>query len=661
MKRRTHRRMLFFAQVSLVGGLGLAALWNVGSVLLKELPDPGWFGIVLAVPGLLLWLAALGAPRLVAMGIPTYGETYRLVYDAPHGWGDDQARLALMALVNSAGLGITWARDGFQGPDPQQGTSSLMATGCWLSVPEGWGDVLGRLVKDVFPGGQVELDQAPMPDDGVVVLRWRDRPARPGSAVRAGASRGDQLPSPDELCRLEGVEGVYYRWRDPQTATVALWGVGAKDMARGFARQGDLLSESGDALRRPPYVGENPWPDLPPFPPSQANPGLAAVSRLERLAPALRVAGPALVVGRDTEGVPAGFALPGLEWVRPLWIVGHAAEEVAVNLATQAMRAGIATCFLDAKGTAVSTLARQMMRDVAAGRVLVCDVERPAQTRFRVNPLWLPASPETWSRILPAWLNWLRELGVTPGGLGQAAYRHTQIAVVISTLVAAGQGVALDLPGLRSALDLVDFLPVVDAETLPYDPRRLLREETWEWWIAEGRNTQSFDVHLRLGHLRDRLDALLSLPEYSVLWQAPYLDLLTALGNGVSGLLWRLPDPRRRLHAYVTSQLLALMTLLVAWPAERPLLIFLHELNAGDWVNHLVKFAAARLVFVARQATSLPDRPHPQAVLVSRLDKEDAALLQSQFFSGVRPGDLRRLPEARLLFSQNGAFGTVDL
>lgn len=631
MKRRTQRRMLFFAQVSIVGGLGLAALWNVGSVLFPELPDPAWLGITLAIPGLLLWLAALVAPRLSALAYPACGESYRLVYDAPPGWPDDQVRLALMALAGSAGLAITWARDGVH-------------TGCWLSVPEGWGDVLQRLVGDVFPGGQVEPDEAPLPGDGVVILRCRAA-----------------LPAMDDLCRLEGVEGVYYRWRDPQTATVALWGVGAKDMARGFARQGDLLSESGDALRRPPYVGENPWPDLPPFPPSQANPGLAAVSRLERLAPALRVAGPALVVGRDTEGVPAGFALPGLEWVRPLWIVGHAAEEVAVNLATQAMRAGIATCFLDAKGTAVSTLARQMMRDVAAGRVLVCDVERPAQTRFRVNPLWLPASPETWSRILPAWLNWLRELGVTPGGLGQAAYRHTQIAVVLSTLVAAGQGVALDLPGLRSTLDLVDFLPVVDAEMLPYDPRRLLGEETWQWWIAEGRNTQSFDVHLRLGHLRDRLDALLSLPEYSVLWQAPYLDLLTALGNGVSGLLWRLPDPRRRLRAYVTSQLLALMTLLVVWPAERPLLIFLHELNAGDWVNHLVKFAAARLVFVARQATSLPKRPHPQAVLVSRLDKEDAALLQSQFFSGVRPGDLRRLPETRLLFSQNGAFGTVDL
>ncbi len=651
--------MLFFAQVSIVVGLGLAALWNVGSLLFPAgdlqvgLPDPGWFGVILVVPGLLLWLAALVAPRLSALGTPVYGETYRLVYDAPHGWGDDQARSALMALANSAGLGITWARDGFQGGDPQQpigpsrregGTGTSSGTGCWLSVPEGWGDVLGRLVKDVFPGGQVELDEAPMPGDGVLILRWREEP----SAL-------------DDLCRLEGVEGVYYRWRDPQTATVALWGAGARDVARAFARRGDLLSESGDTLRRPPYVGENPWSDLPPFPPSRANPGLAAVSRLERVAPALRVNGPALVVGRDSEGAPAGLALPGLERARPLWVVGQAAEEVAVSLATQAMRAGIATCFLDARGTAISTLARRMMRDVAAGRVLVCDVERPAQTRFRLNPLWLPASPETWPRILPAWLNWLRELGVTPGGLGQAAYRHTQVAVLLSTLVAAGQGVALDLPGLRSALDLVDFLPVVDAETLPYDPRRLLGEEAWQWWLSEGRTTPSFDVHLRLGHLRDRLDALLGLPEYSVLWQAPYLDPLTALDDGVSGLLWRLPDPRRRLRAYVTSQFLALATLLATWPSDRPLLVFLHELNAGAWVGHLLRFAAARLVSVARQTPSLPDRPYPKAILVSRLGREDAAAVQSQFFPGVRPGDLRRLPETRLLFSQNGDFGTVDL
>jgi hypothetical protein len=91
------------------------------------------------------------------------------------------------------------------------------------------------------------------------------------------------------------------------------------------------------------------------------------------------------------------------------------------------------------------------------------------------------------------------------------------------------------------------------------------------------------------------------------------------------------------------------------------LLIFLHELNAGDWVNHLMRFAAVRLVFVAKQAMSLPDRPHPKAVLVSRLGKEDAALVQRHFFPGVRPGDLHRLPETRLLFSQDGDFGTVDL
>jgi hypothetical protein len=122
-----------------------------------------------------------------------------------------------------------------------------------------------------------------------------------------------------------------------------------------------------------------------------------------------------------------------------------------------------------------------------------------------------------------------------------------------------------------------------------------------------------------------------------------------------------LPDPRRRLRAYVTSQLLALMTLLVAWPAERPLLIFLDELDAGAWVGRLASFHAARLVFVARQRARLPARPAPTAALVSRLDKEDAAALQAAFFPGVRPGDLRRLPEGRLLFRQNGTFGTLDM
>jgi hypothetical protein len=652
MRRQTHRRLILVAQLLLVSGLGLAATWNVSSMLFP-LPDPGWWGMALALPGLILWSAALAAPRLLAVAADGDVETYRLVYDAPEGWRDEVARASLLALAGSAGLAITWARDGTGTAlrtGPLSGTGPFTGTGCWLSVPAGWGDVLRRLVGDVFPGGQVEADEPPAPGAGVVILRWQE-----------------EAPAPADLCRLDGVEGVYYRWRDQGTATVALWGSGAEGVGWRFARPGDrspaagdLLPGQGEALRRPPFTGDNPWPGLPPFPPSQADPGLAAVSHMERLAPTLRVSSPALVAGQDAEGAPVGFALPDLAGMKTFWIVGQAAEKAAVSLAAQAVQAGTATFFLDGQGAAASLLTRRLLRETAAGRVLVCDGERPAQTRFRLNPLWLPAATETWPRVLPAWLDWLRELGVTPAGLGQAAYRHTRVAVVLAALVAAGQRVALDLPGLRSALDMADFLPLVEAETLAHDPRRLLGDETWDWWLAEGRGAPNFDVHLRLGHLRDRLSALLALPEYGVLWQMPYLDPLAALADGVTGLIWRLPDPRRRLRAYVTSQFLALATLLAAWPSSRPALIVLHGQEAYAWAARLANFPAARLVCAARRATALPAGLPPTTLLASRLEKEDAATLQARFFPGVRAADLRRLPERRHLFWRDGIFGTLD-
>jgi hypothetical protein len=642
MRRSSYRRWVLLAQVLVVMGLGMAALWNAGSVLL-ELADPGWWGISLGLPGLLLWLAALAAPRLLAGAAPLPGETYRLVYDAPQGWRDDTARSALVNLARSAGgMSITWARDGFQ-------DGSRQARGCWISVPEGWGDVLRRLVGDVFPGGQVEPDQPPEAGAGVVILRWQ-------------AAAPDQA----DLCLSEGVEGVYYRWRDPETATVALWGMGAEVAARRFAGRADLWPGQGERLCRPPFAGDNPWPGLPAFPASQSDSGLASISRLRRLEPALRVTGQALVVGHDAEGAPAGFALPRLEGVRPLWIVGQAAGQAAVRLACQALQAGVATLFLDGEGGAISLLSQRLMREMALGRVLVCDVDRPAQARFRLNPFWLPAAMGAWPQVFPAWLEWLREMGVTPAGLGLAAYRHSQVAVVLSAMVAAGQEVTIDPPGLCSALDVVDFLRLIESDSLPYDPLELLGEETWAWWLAEGRHTQSFDVHLRLGHLRDRLNTLLALPEYSLLWQAPYLDPLAALSNGTRGLLWRMPDPaagraRRRLRAYVTSQLLALVALLAAWPSNRPLVVFLHELDAGGWIEWLMRFKTIRLVLAAGRATSLPPTPAPRAALVSRLDREDAALVQPELFPDVRPADLRRLPDMRQIFWRDGKSCTVDL
>jgi hypothetical protein len=145
------------------------------------------------------------------------------------------------------------------------------------------------------------------------------------------------------------------------------------------------------------------------------------------------------------------------------------------------------------------------------------------------------------------------------------------------------------------------------------------------------------------------------------LWQAPYLDPLAALSDGTRGLLWRVPDPSGRLRAYVTSQLLALVALLAAWPSDRPLLVFLHQLDAGGWIEWLTRFKATRLVLAAERLTSLPPDPAPRAALVSRLDREDVALVQPELFPDVRPADLRRLPDKRQLFWQDGKFCTVDV
>ncbi|MCP4519397.1 MAG: hypothetical protein GY824_29725, partial [Delftia sp.] len=432
----------------------------------------------------------------------------------------------------------------------------------------------------------------------------------------------EELPAPADLCRLEGIEGVYYRWRTDSTATVALWGPGANEAARQFAD--DLLPGEGKSLRRPAFGGDNPWPDLPPFPPSQANPGLAAVSRLERLSPALRVEGMAVVAGQDAEGHQVGFSRPDLEDLRTLRVLGRTAEPVVVNMARQAVQAGIPVLLLDGSGTVVSKLAQILLREMAAGRLLLCDVDRPAQSRFRLNPLWLPADgADSWPDILAAVMAWLRELGVTPAGLGRTAYRHTRVAVVLAALVAAGQGLALDVPFLRRTLAEPDFLAMLDGETLP-DGGRLLDTETWNWWLNEGRGTQSFDVRHRLGHLQGRLEALLELPEYELLWQGPYLDPL-AVAGGVS-LFWRLTDPKRRLRPYISSQLLAIDTLLRVWPATHPLLIFVHELNIGQiWVERFRALPAARLVLAAERMSSLPAMAEPTTLLISRLWKEDAA------------------------------------
>jgi hypothetical protein len=247
---------------------------------------------------------------------------------------------------------------------------------------------------------------------------------------------------------------------------------------------------------------------------------------------------------------------------------------------------------------------------------------------------------------------------VTPAGLGQAAARHTQVAIVLAALVATEQGMTLDVPGLREALLAPDFLKLVPDDI--WAGSDSLPAEIWQWWRTVGRTTPSFDTHLRLAHLRDRLGVLLALPEYSVLWREPYLDPVAALSGGKS-LFWRLPDPRRRLGPYITSQLLALHTLLTVWPRNNPpLLVCLHELPAGRWAERLRTFARVRLVLSAAQPESLPTILQPTSLLVSRLAGELPAWLKAAL-PDIRHTDLHRLPPRRLLFKRDHELCTLEM
>ncbi|MCB0014492.1 MAG: hypothetical protein KDE34_21405, partial [Anaerolineales bacterium] len=323
----------------------------------------------------------------------------------------------------------------------------------------------------------------------------------------------------------------------------------------------------------------------------------------------------------------------------------------------QAVQAHRPVLLLDGQGVVTTRLARRLLREVATERVLLCDVERPAQSRFRLNPLWLPHTAEARVRALATgWPAWLREQGVTAAGLGLAAYRHTQVAVILTALVAQERGLALDVPGLCEALQAPDFLKLVESRT--WADSGLLDQALWDWWQREGRLTASFDMHLRLAHLRDRLSALLDLPEYSVLWRGPYLEPLAALSSGQS-LFWRLPDPRRRLPAYIVSQLLALHTLLTAWTEAYAPVIFLHELPAESWLERLAAFPNARLILSAVQPQPKPNLVPPSSLLLSRLGEVPAWMQQS--LPGVRPTDLKRLPANRLLLKCKGELCTVDM
>jgi hypothetical protein len=312
----------------------------------------------------------------------------------------------------------------------------------------------------------------------------------------------------------------------------------------------------------------------------------------------------------------------------------------------------------DGQGIVITRLARRLLREVATERVLMCDVESPGQSRFRLNPLWLPGDAQrTVSALSSGWLAWLREQGVTAAGLGKAAYYHTQVAVLLTALVAVEQGRTLDVSGLREALQAPDFLRLVDENI--WAGRELLDDEIWHWWLTDGRLVSSFDMHLRLTHLRDRLAALLDIPEYSVLWRGPYLDPLAAIAAGKS-LFWRAPDTRRHLSAYITSQLLVLNTLLTAWPQDKPLLVFLHELHAGGWLARLQAFPNLRLVWSTERPGPTPLPVQPTSQLFSRLDVEVPRWIQAAL-SDVRSTDLRRLPPSRLLLKRRQEICTLDM
>lgn len=330
---------------------------------------------------------------------------------------------------------------------------------------------------------------------------------------------------------------------------------------------------------------------------------------------------------------------------------------MVINMVQQAVQAHRPVLLLDGQGVVTTRLARRLLREVATERVLLCDVERPAQSRFRLNPLWLPEAAETRVRALSiGWPAWLREQGVTAAGLGLAAFRHTQVAVMLTALVAQERGLVLDVPGLCEALQAPDFLKLVESGT--WAGSGLLDDDLWGWWQGEGRLTSSFDMHLRLAHLRDRLNALLDLPEYSVLWRGPYLEPLTALGSGQS-LFWRLPDPRRRLSAYIISQLLALNTLLTAWSEAHTPLIFLHELQAEGWLERLTAFPNARLVLSSARTKAKSGSAQPSSLLLSRLDEVPAWVQQS--LPDIRPTDLKRLPPERLVLKRGDNICTLDM
>jgi hypothetical protein len=301
------------------------------------------------------------------------------------------------------------------------------------------------------------------------------------------------------------------------------------------------------------------------------------------------------------------------------------------------------------------SLSQQVVQQTLKDQVLLCDLDRPAQSRFRLNPLWLSPDPSTRQQAAEAWWRWLGDFGVTRGGLGPVVYRHTIAAIALTAMVADTKNLILDLPGLRETLEAPDFLRRID----PKSARPFLDEETYQWWLKQGRQTPEFDARLRLGHLRDQLDKLIALPEYHLLWQPPYLDPAAVLAEKIS-LIWRMTAARGRHAPFLYAQLLALTTLLQNKTDEDPVLLVFHELPPLHWAQTLGQFPFVRFVIAGTRLNQNPDLPRPVTLAVSRTGKEDAAVL-SKYLPGVRPADLQRLPTNRFLVRRGRAMTTIDL
>jgi hypothetical protein len=213
----------------------------------------------------------------------------------------------------------------------------------------------------------------------------------------------------------------------------------------------------------------------------------------------------------------------------------------------------------------------------------------------------------------------------------------------------------LDPIGLRETLEAPDFLGRVDPRLV--EP--LLAPEIYQWWLAQGRTTPDFDVRLRLGHFRDHLDRLLALPEYYLLWQAPYLDPAVVLQDKLS-LIWRVPAADGRHGPLLYSQLLALMTLLQTKTDTRPVLLACHALPPLHWLKSLSQFPAVRLVIAAHHLRRSADLPRPVTLAVSRVGQSEAAFF-AHHLPTVRAADLQRLPTGRFVVRRGQALTTIDI